>query len=629
DAAAGQATATIDDLEVFRLAEEDEELLVAVPAGIPHAAPRWVAGLPSGTGECTIDSSSIQCEGSAPIQARTGTVAAEDMSLSDAVDAGDGTNSAPTAAIHAPISGAAPSLRVGSSPTGDLPLSVDGSGKLNTAVGPLPGAQMEAGTPVWAVPLQVPIDIAGLSMPIGTREVWAVSDGSTLVITDAEEVTSSTELPAGTAELSRLGTEDEPRWIADASVLVVVSSDGMHALDAIDGSTAWQVDAPVDSWLADGSAVHLVSDGSIVTLDHATTSSVEQVDATGPPDGADPAAGPPVPMTTEELASATVEVPGVCAAFVMDEDYSSPDTANPDPREVTFHRGQAASSERPHATITVNDTQATMLDGIPVTVATMTCHGGGSYSYDVIAVYDPSGQYLGGLDMQNIDAPDRPQGTIHKTYLEDVTALGSTLRMTYPNIQVYGDDSCSACEPSARADTLYAWTGDSYSLVDARYTVPSGSVRLPDLEDVQRFVDLVAAGEDEQAEAMMTGQWPLGEFADNADLSDPMYMDVAPIERDWVFPADATVDRCELIGPVDSAGIASYQSYTMANGKRIWDPVFDYLDSRPGDSVCVITSESVPYLNPGEDSYEVYLVVAGNPNGDAAIRFWALGGVGD
>lgn len=316
-----------------------------------------------------------------------------------------------------------------------------------------------------------------------------------------------------------------------------------------------------------------------------------------------------------DLANATIRVPPQCAAFAHHSPGGSADT-------VTFSGGVATSTEDA-ATITLKDRVVTTVSGspraivsttvtdTPVAVVSMQCFGGGNYSSDSIGVYDGSRELVAGSDPW---ADGEIGGYVPDLRVEDlaVQERDSTISFTVPHIGVFGDESCHACAKSASADATYELSTGGLTLSDIVYHTPSGSVRPPDIDTLQTFVDAVSAGDDQKA-----ANWAAADQMEGLDdtLGGP---ESTQTQRDAQFPTDSEVVGCALVGPLDDS-IANTE--TVA-GKPV--PIFRVEGMRAGDFVCPVVSEHSlqEVMSPSRDEYSVYLVVHSDDRGNPFVFFF-------
>ena len=248
-----------------------------------------------------------------------------------------------------------------------------------------------------------------------------------------------------------------------------------------------------------------------------------------------------------------------------------------------------------------------------VTAVEFSCNGGGSYTYPSIGIYDQDLNLLDSIELWDHadvrgDSADI-SGYVPKPYFNAVSPMGQYLGISVGGIGVYGDDGCTACKKSASADVLYRWDGKSFAHQDTVYHVPSGDVRTPDVEQVQKFAEAVAAGNDTEAKRSATPEMmsSLDDILGDGQTSNP------PTVRSEHFPKGVKVDHCELIQPYED-GDFSGGEYYFTNGKSM-----SYLSARDeiraGDTVCGVTT---PETGSGDQCY-FYLLLSGTPDGSLNV----------
>lgn len=304
-----------------------------------------------------------------------------------------------------------------------------------------------------------------------------------------------------------------------------------------------------------------------------------------------------------DLANATIRVPPQCADFAHHSSGGDADT-------VTFSGGVATSTDDA-ATITLMDRVSTTVSGTPVAVVTMQCFGGGNYASESIGVYDASLDLVAGSDPW---ADGEVGGDIPDFQIQGLAAQApeSTITFTVPHIGVFGDESCHACTKSASADVTYELSTGALTLSDIVYRTPSGSVRPPDIDTLQTFVDAVSSGNDSKAATWTSPDELRG-------LDDTLGAPGSTVtQRDAQFPPDSKVVGCALVGPLDD----SISNTETVAGKPV--PIFRVEGMRAGDFVCPVVSEhSVQeVMSPSRDEYSVYLVVHSDERGNPFVFFF-------
>src|SRR5699024_6938452 len=120
---------------------------------------------------------------------------------------------------------------------------------------------------------------------------------------------------------------------------------------------------------------------------------------------------------------------------------------------------------------------------------------------------------------------------------------GPYMTATVNNIAVYGDEDFNAAERTGEAQLRFAWSKRGYEPQDVRFTADGQTVRVPETDEVQKFVDATAKGDDDTAGAMATDDVMriLDEDLGGDPQGDPLTI------RKAAFQKGTQVDTCELI----------------------------------------------------------------------------------
>src|SRR5699024_8173577 len=115
------------------------------------------------------------------------------------------------------------------------------------------------------------------------------------------------------------------------------------------------------------------------------------------------------------------------------------------------------------------------------------------------------------------------------------------------------------------AELRVAWAKGGYEPQDVVFAADGATIRVPEVEEVQKFVDAAAKGDDDTAGAMATDEvmrdldTVIGDGMGNNSMT----------YRDLALQDGTEVDTCELIGVVDE----EYRDYTMSNGVELMEGI--------------------------------------------------------
>lgn len=341
-----------------------------------------------------------------------------------------------------------------------------------------------------------------------------------------------------------------------------------------------------------------------------------------------PAPKPKAP-TLEELKNAELMMPAGCADYMyFDGDYDGPDyTAEP----VQFTDGEAPGSA-PASSFTIGDVAVPLEaeDG-PATVVQISCFGGGSYQYPALAAYDADLELVGYVDSL---ADDYPRGWhSEKPHFSDVAIDGTTLTYTHEGIALFGDGPATAAPKSGTATMSWTHGEKGFQLTDTVLNTPEGPVRPVKKEDVQPFVDLLAAENFEGAESYWASPELVPDYApgqtDFSTMEAPLQFGIGDL-----VPPGTVVDSCEIIGggtfgPDYGYGEWYEGPYFMKAGGQIPIPSMvksnpdaeDAANTHPGDTVCLLRNDQSPPGGP--ESYNqngFHLILAGTEDGSVKVR---------
>src|SRR5699024_6009715 len=187
---------------------------------------------------------------------------------------------------------------------------------------------------------------------------------------------------------------------------------------------------------------------------------------------------------------------------------------------------------------------------------------------------------------------------------------GPYMTATVSNIAVYGDEDFNAAERTADAQLRFEWAKGGYEPQDVVFTADGATIRVPEVEEVQKFVDAAAKGDDDTAGGMATDEvmrdldTVIGDGMGNKSVT----------YRDLALQDGTDVDTCELIGVVDE----EYGDYTMSNGVGLMEGIGGFgADSiKAGDVICGLKGPGET-IDPNDDGswYAAHLLLTGTEAG--------------
>ena len=599
----GRTTLSAGGRTIVRVSSEHGEALASLTGSLTTGYPAWITPLPESLAgadlSCTASAGVLTCGDDLSLDLSTGAytepTALVVAASQEATGAPSPAPSGGTSTGAAASTGSSSSVLLGETSgedAEDTP-TVTPSGTITTADGTtIAGLSFEPLTPTWAIEADVPRRVGPLRIP-GSGQAWIISDGTTLAAIKGDELLWSRPLPAGAAELNTLGGQEAPTWMVTGGTLLMAQSDGLLATSVAEGTTTWQVSTPITAWLPGPSQILLANGGQLSML---------SADDALPPAKDLPISAPTAPPDIEALGNTHLAFPTDCAPVGTPDETGTTSTA-------TFSGGVATGGESLGAapTVTLTSVSPALISGKPAALATLTCNGGGNTSYDVVAAYDTDLTYLGALSRRQLDGLGHTPNLI----IEQARAVGSTIFLRVPGIQIAGDQDCQACDGSAAATVTAQWSETGPMIGDVLYNTPVGDIRIPPLEDVQGFYDSIAS-QDYQAAAEHAEPDLLAAL--NQSVSGPQGSGQHTI-RTLQFPKGGTIAGCTLASPTSPTPVA--QGVVNATG------------TQPGEIICAVTSEdpALPWMHPGQDtlgrpSYNVWIVMTAQADGEfQAVRF--------
>jgi hypothetical protein len=440
----------------------------------------------------------------------------------------------------------------------------------------------------------------------GETGPWVVSDGQTLAAVDSDSVLWTQDLDSSAAEVTGLGDKRvTPSWAAVDGVLIIGTSDGVKGLDVSTGDQLWAVSAPTDGFAVTGSQLRIQHEGAVSSFDFTDSADDESVTADKGFDESISALPAPKLPSEDDIRNAKLEVPPACAEF------TSAEGAKQD-----FTDGKAAEGEYGES-IAINDVTTSLAAPKPMVSIDFVCYPGGNWVTDSVGVYDQKLDLVTSIEPWSADSDFQRLADFNRSIVSAVDMTGPYMTATMSNIAVYGDEDYNAAERTAEAELRFAWTKGGYEPQDVLFNADGAAVRVPEVEEVQKFVDAAAKGDDDTAGAMATDEVmrDLDTVIGDASAKPPLtYRNVA-------LQNGTEVDTCELIGVVDE----EYGDYTMSNGVGLMEGIggFGAGSIEAGDVICGLKGPGET-IDPDDDGswYAAHLLLKGNEAG--AVKVYSV-----
>ena len=439
----------------------------------------------------------------------------------------------------------------------------------------------------------------------GETGPWVVSDGQTLAAVDSDSVLWTQDLDSSVAEVTGLGDERvTPSWAAVDGVLIIGTSDGVKGLDVSSGDQLWAVSAPTDGFAVTGSQLRIQHEGAVSSFDFTDSSDDDSVTADKGFDESISALPAPKLPSEDDIRNATLEVPPACADLTMAEGAKQ-----------EFTDGKAAEGEY-GSSIAINDVTTSLAAPKPMVAIDFVCYPGGNWVTDSVGVYDQKLDLVTSIEPWGADSDFQQLADFNRSIVSAVDMTGPYMTATLNNIAVYGDEDYNAAERTAEAELRFAWSQGGYEPQDVLFNADGATVRVPEVEEVQKFVDAAAKGDDDTAGAMATDEVmrDLDTVIGDASANPPLtYRNVA-------LQDGTEVDTCELIGVVDE----EYGDYTMSNGVELMEGIGFGSDSiEPGDVICGLKGPDET-IDPDDEYswYAAHLLLKGSEAG--AVRVYSV-----
>src|SRR5699024_189631 len=403
----------------------------------------------------------------------------------------------------------------------------------------------------------------------GETGPWVVSDGQTLAAVGSDGVLWTQDLDSSAAEVTGLGDKrGTPSWTAVDGVLIIGSSDGVNGLDVSTGDQLWAVAAPTDGFAVTGSQLRIQHEGAVSSFDFTDSSDDDSVTADKGFDESISALPAPKLPSEDDIRNAKLEVPPACA-----------DLASAKGTKQAFAGGKTAEGDYGES-IAINDVTTSLATPKPMVAIDFVCYPGGNWVTDSVGVYDQKLNLVTSIEPWSEDSDFQQLADFNRSIVSAVDMTGPYMTATVSNIAVYGDEDFNAAERTADAQLRFEWAKGGYEPQDVVFTADGATIRVPEVEEVQKFVDAAAKGDDDTAGGMATDEvmrdldTVIGDGMGNKSVT----------YRDLALQDGTDVDTCELIGVVDE----EYGDYTMSNGVGLMEGIGGFgADSiKAGDVIC-------------------------------------------
>lgn len=438
---------------------------------------------------------------------------------------------------------------------------------------------------------------------VGETGPWVVSDGQILAAVDSDSVLWTQDLDPSDAEVTGLGDKRvTPSWTAVEGVLIIGTSDGVTGLDLSSGDRLWAVSAPADGFAVTGSQLRIQHEGAVSSFDFTDSSDDESVTADKGFDESISALPAPKLPSEDDIRNAKLEVPPACADLTMAEGSKQ-----------DFSDGKAAEGEYGES-IAVHDVTTSLATPKPLVAIDFVCYPGGNWVTDSVGVYDQKLNLVTSIEPWGADSDFQQLADFNRSIVSAIDMTGPYMTATVSNIAVFGDEDFNAAERTAEAELRFAWAKRGYEAQDVVFTADGATVRVPEVEEVQKFVDAAAKSDDNTASAMATDEvmrdldTVIGDGMGNNSTS----------YRDLALQDGTEVDTCELIGVVDE----QYGDYTMSNGVELMEGIGGFgTDSiKAGDVICGLKGPGET-IDPDDERswYAAHLLLRGNVAGKVMV----------
>lgn len=439
---------------------------------------------------------------------------------------------------------------------------------------------------------------------VGETGPWVVSDGQTLVAVDSDSVLWTQELDSSAAEVTGLGDKRvAPSWTVVDGTLIIGASDGVTGLDISTGDQLWAVSAPTEGFMVAGSQLRILHEGAVSSFDFTDSSKDSSVTADKEFDESIPALPAPKLPSNSDIQNATLEVPPACADFAVRKG----------PKQ-TFADGKTAEGEF-RESIAMHGITPSIGAPKPLMAIEFVCYSGGNWVTDSVGVYNQKLELVTSVEPWSEDSDFRHLADFNRSIFSTIDLTGPYMTATLGNIAVYGDEDFNAAELTGAAELSFAWSKGGYEPQEAQFMVDGKTVRVPEADEVQKFVDAASKGDDDIAGSMATDEVMrmLDEVVGDESADEPLTF------RNLVLQDGTQVDTCELIGVVPE----EFGEYTMNNGVPLMEGIGSYgiEPIKAGDVICGLKAPDET-IDPDDDGswYTAHLLLRGNEAGAVKVH---------
>jgi hypothetical protein len=432
---------------------------------------------------------------------------------------------------------------------------------------------------------------------------WVISDGEKLAAVDSEKVLWTKDLDKSAAKVTGLGDKRvTPSWSVADGVLIIGDSKGVNGLDLSTGDQKWSVSAPTDGFTVSGSQLRIQHEGTLASFDFTDPSKDSSVTADKKFDEKISALPAPKLPSEKDIRNAKLEVPPGCADFTSQNGSKQ-----------AFTDGKTADGEYGES-IAIHKVTQSVATPKPMVAIDFVCYPGGNWVTDSVGVYDQNLDLVTSIEPWSEDSDVQQLADLDRSIITGVDLTGTSMTATVDNISVFGDEDFNAAERHGTAELRFGWSNGEYKPQDALFNADGTNVRVPAVDDVQKFVDAASKGDDKSAGTMATDEvmrdldTVIGDATANPKMT---YRDVA-------LQKGTEVDTCELIGVVSE----EFGDYTMRNGISLMEGIGGYGSNsiKAGDVICGLKGPE-DTLDPDDEGsfYAAHLLLRGNEEGAVKV----------
>lgn len=440
----------------------------------------------------------------------------------------------------------------------------------------------------------------------GDTGPWVVSDGQTLAAVDSDSTLWTQKLHPSVAEVTGLGDKRvTPSWTAVDGTLIIGAVDAVKGLDISTGEQLWEVSAPTDGFAVADSHLRIQHEGAVSSFDFTDSLKDSSVTADKGFDKRISALPTPKFPSEDNIRNASLKVPPACADFAMRKGS-----------KLAFADGKTAEGKYKES-IAMHYITSSVGTSKPLVAVDFVCYSGGNLVTNSVGVYDQALNLVTSVEPWGEDSDFGQNADFTRSIFSAIDLTGPYMTATVDNIAVYGDENFNAAERTGAAELRFSWSKGGYETQDVLFTADGKTVRVPQIDEVQKFVVAASQGDDDTAGDMATDDvmrdldTVIGDQSANPPVT---YRNVA-------LQKGTTVDTCELIGVVDE----EFGDYTMGNGVSLMEGIggFGAGSIQAGDVICGLKGPGETIV-PGDDGswYAAHLLLRGNEAG--AVKVYSV-----